>query len=201
MTFGELKENKCYTIKSEEFGTIELNICKLNKGEYSSGINNLTDLKWVAYRIDWTKSQNVPEQWRMYNEIIFSPYRIDEKGRQEASQRIVLKRVTMIEDRKHYHIDGNSGNIHPPFQSAYDFNSAPIQQLVLVIGLGPKCNKLPEDEPHYDYYKNPEKKTGKCRVPKAAYYPIINEQDSEIEEIKKSFGYQFLKKIWEEIHK
>lgn len=207
MTFGELKENKCYTIKSEEFGTIELNICKLSKGEYSSGINNLTDLKWVAYRIDWTKSQNVPEQWRMYNEIIFSPYRIEEKGRQEASQRIVLKRVSMIEDREHYHIDGNSGNIHPPFQSAYDFNSAEIKQLVLCKPnpscSGPRCDELFGSTPCEPYSWETEKKKIKkaIYVPKAAYYPIINEQDSEIEEIKKSFGYQFLKKIWEEIHK
>ncbi|MGN0649289.1 MAG: hypothetical protein ACI4KM_02550 [Oscillospiraceae bacterium] len=204
MTFGELKENKSYTITSEMFGTIELNICQF-KGEYSSGINNLTDLKWISYSIDWTKSQNIPEHWRKYNKVIFSPYRIGEKGRQEASQRIVLERVSMIKDREHYHIDGKSGNIHPPFQESYEFNSAEIKQLVLCKPNtscdGPRNDELFGITPCELYSWETEKKkiTRTIYIPKACYYPLIDENDEE--NVKGEFGYQFLKKIWEEIHK
>ena len=186
MTFGELKENKCYTIKSEEFGTI-----KLNKKRQSNGKNKLSDLKWVAYRIDWTEAKNVPKPWQDFNEVIFSPYQITEDVRECAEHKVFFEHISEKEDDERPHIDGNTGNIHPKRQTYDNLNSVPIEQLVLCKGSGPKCKKPADsEEPFYTY-----------GVPKAAYYPIINEQDSEIEEIKKSFGYQFLKKIWEEIHK
>ncbi|MGN0679430.1 MAG: hypothetical protein ACI4JS_07200 [Oscillospiraceae bacterium] len=198
MTFGELKQNKSYTIKSEEFGTI-----KLSRKRQSSGRKGLSDLRWVPYSIDWTEARNIPESelWiKEYNEVVFEPHQINEEIRKAAEPNVFFGGVNEYGVARP-NIDGKTGNIHPALQTYgdLDFNSVEIAQLVLVIKDGPKCNKLPEDVPHYDYYENPEKKTGKCLVPKACYYPLIDENDEET--VKDDFGYQFLKKIWEEILK
>lgn len=188
MYFTELKKS----YEFEEF--------TLTKGKrISSGKNNLINLKWITYTITWKENDVIPEMWKQYDRILFTAYKIDVDIQLDASKR-VLK--TDVSTAKCPNVDLNSGNIHPDISEDKITSKPMVMQLVLVSSknspVGPALIDIPPEIQHREitdklYYNY------SVFVPKACYYPLIDENDAET--VKDDFGYQFLKKIWEEIHK
>ena len=188
MYFTELKKS----YEFEEF--------TLTKGKRMSwGQNNLRNLKWITYTITWKENDVIPEMWKQYDRVLFTAYKIGVDIQFEASKR-VLK--TGVSTAKCPNVDLNSGNIHPDISEHKITSKLMVMQLVLVSSknssVGPALIYNPPEIQHQEitdkrYYNY------SVLVPKACYYPLIDENDEDI--VKGEFGYQFLKKIWEEIHK
>lgn len=188
MYFTELKKS----YEFEEF--------TLTKGKrISSGKNNLINLKWITYTITWKENDVIPEMWKQYDRILFTAYKIDADIQVYASK-CILK--TAVSTAKCPNVDLNSGNIHPDISEDKITSKPMVMQLVLVSSknspVGPALIDIPAEIQHREitdklYYNY------SVFVPKACYYPLIDENDEE--NVKSEFGYQFLKKIWEEIHK
>lgn len=172
----------------------------LTKGKrISCGRNNLSGLKWVTYTITRKENDVIPEMWKQFDRILFTAYKINADVQFEASKRALRANVSTA---KCPNVDLNSGNTHPDISEDNKPSKSELMQLVLASSnntiIGPALIDIPQEIqnqeiPNDRYYIYPV-----C-VPKACYYPLINKNDEEA--VKDEFGYLFLKKIWEEIHK
>ncbi len=168
-----------------------------SKSNHTRGRNNLKDLEWVVYKFT---DGNADSSENGYTHILFMPYCIIENIRTNASKNLVCKQVSTAERP---HIDAKTGNVHP--EKLNPENYTKIEQLILVRVYGEnhggpnlKCDDYNEKD-YYTYKAEDKNKT--AYVHKACYYPLIDENDENVKNLKNNWRYKLLEEIWEKLHK
>ena len=158
----------------------------LDKHEHK-GIGNLKDISWYEYKIVNSDALNIN-----YDNIAVSSFAITKEIRKLAAKNIIEERVSYKETIRP-HIDYKTGNVHPSEEYIKKNNDEKVRQLVLCRGLGPKTPEINKDKNIYFYQNNPGQSA--CRIHKACYYPLIEEDES----LKENWRYKLLAEIWSNI--
>ncbi len=179
------------------------------------GVLNLKNHKWCVYSIE--SEEEFPF---LYTHLILIPQKVTENIRDKVKNRVIKNGVGVAKYAPFPHIDGKTGNIHSDDYNVDTLDKEEVCQLVCCYD----GHSGPSIKNHYDkpldsegcYYryrenynckgeKNEEISDGKVFfVPKAAYYPLYDENIKVINNV--SFEgeneklYKIMESIWQQLH-
>jgi|GEM_PF-7036651 len=223
MEFKDLKEEYIVNWKGINYKLTKLNGCGRCKESYGKKV--LQNHRWYQYSV---KSDNengiIPFG---YTSIVVVPQKVTEKHREDCRKYVVESGVTSpcIEEKNEWpHIDGITGNIHHKKYNvdheklnhhevgqivcAGDGHSGPVRDACNIEGAGEKdLYKYRINVKYVDNKKISILEGNNIFVPRAAYYPLYDENGKEIHvDIDDEYDCnrskelsQFLEILWKEI--
>lgn len=174
----------------------------LEKGRntfWRQGIRGLSDIWWYQYRIESERSL-----WWNYDRVLITPFFIDAKIQHDAEKEVLDGGVSDPK-AKRPHVDFNTGNIHPVVSKKFQYYESEVGQLVLVRGTfnsktgknDKHCFPIVKEKPAEGLYYEYQCGERKRYVPRACYYPLIDEKDKN--ELTDCMGHILLERIWDTI--